>query len=298
MKQALDMPGGRPSGVAAHPGQDGLAELVLAPRLGRTRLTRRRIRPPLAVPRALYPDEALPDMAYVYLVDPTAGLLSGDRRRVSVTVCPGARAHITTQSAAKVFTMPEGKAGQRVELTAEAGGWLEYLPDPIIPFADADLESETVITLVSGGTLLFGETLTPGRTAMGEAFRYRRLANELTVRDREGLLLYREAYELTPADRDLFTPAVLGGAARPRTMATALVLTDRTPAPRLAEWLRAALPEVDGLLAAATVLPNDIGAAVKVIADDAALARSALAACWSAARKHLLGAPPPTPRKY
>ena len=185
-KSLLERSGGRPAG----PGQDGLAEMALSPRHGRTRLTHLRTRPPLAVQRALYPDEALPGMAYIYLADPTAGLLGNDRRRVSVAAGPGAEAHITTQSAAKVFTMPDGKASLAVELTAAEGAWLEYRPDPVIPFAGADLEAEAAITVSPGAAVLFSEVLAPGRTAMGEVFRYRRLANRLTVRDPQGRLLY------------------------------------------------------------------------------------------------------------
>lgn len=282
----------------AHPGQDGLAELVLAPRYGRTRLTHQRIRPPLSAHRALYPDEALADMAYVYLVNPTCGLLGNDRHRVSVTVAEGGRAHITTQNAAKVFTMPDGKAGLRVELAAAADAWLEYLPDPVIPYRGAELETDTEITVAPGGAVLFAEALTPGRSAMGESWQYRRLACRLAVRDPEGRRLYREAWDIAPAGRGLFTPAVLGEGARPRTLATALVITDRLPAPRLAEMIQDALPRADGILAAATALPNNLGAAVKAIADDTPLARSVLSACWAAARRLLLDAPPPTPRKY
>ena len=293
-KSLLERSGGRPAG----PGQDGLAELALSPRHGRTRLTHLRTRPPLAVQRALYPDEALPGMAYIYLADPTAGLLGNDRRRVSVAAGPGAEAHITTQSAAKVFTMPDGKASLAVELTAEEGAWLEYRPDPVIPFAGAELEAETAITVSPGAVVLFSEVLAPGRTAMGEVFRYRRLANRLTVRDPQGRLLYREAFELSPAVRSPFNPAVLGRPARPCTLASVLVLTDRRPAPRLTEAVRAALPRAGGVSAAASALPNGSGAAVKVIADDDPLAQSAVDACWAAVRSLLLGAPPPTPRKY
>lgn len=301
MKQTVEPSAAGSAGGApgpAHPGQDGLAELVLAPRHGRTRLTHQRVRPPLSVQRALYPDEALADMAYIYLVNPTCGLLANDRHRVSVTVSEGGRAHITTQNAAKVFTMPDGKASLRVELAAAAGAWLEYLPDPVIPYRGAELETHTEITAAPGAAVLFAETLAPGRSAMGESWLYRRLACRLAVRDPEGRRLYREAWDMSPADRGLFTPAVLGEGARPRTLATALVITDRLPAPRLAEMIQAALPRADGILAAASALPNNLGAAVKVIADDTPLAHSVLSACWAAARRRFLDAPPPTPRKY
>ena len=104
------------------------------------RLTRSRTRPPLIVQQALYPDESMPDMAYVFLANPTGGLLDGDCQEVRVEVGCGAKAHITTQSATKIFTMDQSSAEQRVELNVAAGGYLEYLPDPLIPFRNAALQ--------------------------------------------------------------------------------------------------------------------------------------------------------------
>ena len=108
----------------------GLAELLLEHRDGRTRLTHARTRPPLLVQRVLYPDDSVPDLAHVFLSNPTGGLFAGDRQDVMVEVGRGARAHVTTQSATKVYTMEHGKAEQRVALSVAAGGYLEYLPDP------------------------------------------------------------------------------------------------------------------------------------------------------------------------
>ena len=98
-----------PSADAASRGQNGLVDLILERRAGRTRLTQSRTRPPLLVQQALYPDEAAPDMAYVFLANPTGGLLQNDRHRIAVSVGAGARAHVTTQSATKVIHHDGGR---------------------------------------------------------------------------------------------------------------------------------------------------------------------------------------------
>ncbi len=121
----------------------GLADLELAVRGERTCLARKRVAPPLVVQRALYLDQALPDMAFIYLANPTAGILQGDHLKIRVKVAPGAKAHLTTQSATKVFAMPDGSALQETELTVEKGGYLEYLPDQLIPFRGARFSQRT-----------------------------------------------------------------------------------------------------------------------------------------------------------
>lgn len=140
---------------APRPGLRGLADLTLERRAGRARLTRTRTWPPLMAQQTLYPDVALPEMAFVFLANPTAGLLDGDVHEISLTVGAGAQAHITTQSAAKIHAMPPGGvAVQRITLHVASGGYLEYLPDPLIPYRDAALEQSVVIRLEPGAALL------------------------------------------------------------------------------------------------------------------------------------------------
>ncbi len=53
----------------------GLADLGLAVRGERTCLVRQRVHPPLVVQRALFLDQALPNLAFLYVAYPTAGIL-------------------------------------------------------------------------------------------------------------------------------------------------------------------------------------------------------------------------------
>lgn len=302
--------------------QRGRAELELARRAGRTRLTHSRTRPPLQVQQALYPDGALPDMAFVFLANPTGGLLDGDRQEISVAVHSGAKAHITTQSAAKIYAMPRGgQAEQRIALDVAAGGYLEYLPDPLIPYRDAALNQTISINLEPGAALLTWEVITPGRTAMGEAFRYRRISSRLTVTRRgKNPPAYREAFDLTPADGNLMEPGLLGPADIPHpssgtpsgaggqspsglshagpVLGSMLILCEPDAAHSILERLPESRSTSGGAYAAASLLPDSAGAGVKAIGPDTEAVQSTLSRAWAAARQEVLDAPPPFLRKY
>ena len=304
--------------------QRGRAELELERRAGRTRLTHSRTRPPLQVQQALYPDGALPDMAFVFLANPTGGLLDGDRQEISVAVHSGAKAHITTQSAAKIYAMPRGgQAEQRIALDVAAGGYLEYLPDPLIPYRDAALNQTISINLEPGAALLTWEVITPGRTAMGEAFRYRRISSRLTVTRRgKNPPAYREAFDLTPADGGLTELGLLGPADIPHphssgtpppgaerqspsglslagpVLGSLLIICEPEAARNLLERLPESLSTSGGAYAAASLLPDGAGAGVKAIGPDTEAVQSTLSRAWAVARQELLAAPPPFLRKY
>ena len=279
----------------------GLADLALAVRGGRTCLVGQLVNPPLVVQRALYLDQALPDMAFIYLANPTAGILQGDHLEVRVNVAPGAKAHLTTQSATKVFAMPDGSAFQETELTLERGAYLEYLPDQVIPFRGAKFSQRTSITVATDATLIYGEVIAPGRTARGESLAYDCFKSHLSINTSDGFPIYREGFSLTPKSRCPMGRGVLGTGMCP-TLGTVLVVTGATKAEALRDKMRDCLKDSsvtnDATTVGVSLLPGDVGVGLKVIASSVASARNALSTAWKEARQQILGVEPPMLRKY
>ncbi len=300
----------------AHPAQQGLADLTLAVRGaspdgrgGRTRLVGCRTNPPLQVQRVLYLDEALPDMAFIYLCNVTAGVLQGDSLQVRVHACPGARAHLTTQAATKVFAMPDGSACLDTCLYVDQGAWLEYLPEPLIPFQGARYRQQTSVVVAPGATLVHGEIVAQGRSARGESLAYARLQSSLKVTTQAGEPIFQEAWSIAPGTRSPLGLGILGrqrlpegtGASRHAAspaVGTLLVVTEEVAAGPLLQRIRDALEGCQNAVAGASALAGGRGVGVKVLAGDVASARAALHRAWAGARRGILGVDPPPPRKY
>lgn len=188
-------------------GRNGELRLGFARRAGHTALVENYSRPPLQVMRAI-PDAA--GCLCVYLLSPTGGVVQGDRYSIHINVGEGTHALFTTQSATKVYRMPEGCAEQMVRVNVERGAIFEFVPDAAILFADADLRQSIEITLHPGAIALIYEIVMPGRLARGEHLRFRRYTNRLTVRDELGLLLYDTA-DIEPVRDDLSAIGILEG---------------------------------------------------------------------------------------
>ena len=283
----------------------GVADLTLEVRAGRTRLTGARTKPPLQVQHTLYPDDSAPDMAYVFLANPTGGLLENDRHEISVSVGAGARGHVTTQSATKVHTMPHGAAVQRIALNVAGGGYLEYLPDPLIPFRNASLVQRVDITVEPGAALVYCDTITPGRVARGEAFQYRRLSNRLAVRRQEAHPVYHEAFDITPDADGLPGVGTLASLcqnvaedAAPPTLGSLLILCDSPKSGVILDQAREHLARNRDVQAGASLLPDAAGVGVKMIGADCSAVQAAAHGVWSIARRALLGTTPQSRRKY
>ena len=135
----------------------------------------------------------------VNVVNPTAGLLAGDRIACRASVESGAALLLTTPSASRAHRMNEGRAEVAQELRVAAGGWLESWPELFIPQGGTRFRQSTKIFVEEGGELLFFESLAPGRVASGEAFEFAELVWETDV-FAAGAHVARERYRLAPDD--------------------------------------------------------------------------------------------------
>lgn len=133
----------------------------------------------------------------VQAANATAGVFAGDELTLDVTVARDASVLLTSPSAHRIYTMPQGEASQHQCIRVEAGAWLEWMPELFIPQRDCRYRQETVIDLADTAGLYFVETMAPGRVGGGEQFAFRRLDWDTRIRRRERLV-WSERFTLEP----------------------------------------------------------------------------------------------------
>ena len=144
-------------------------------RAARTQLNLLEQRQPLKIVRAFH----LPGgAALVHMHNLSGGVLAGDRLSVELDVGPGARAQVTSTGATRLYrSRPQTAPAEfTTHVRACEGALLEYLPDPLIPFAGSRYRQHTVVNLEQGAGLFWWDTVAPGREARGEVFSYHQLA--------------------------------------------------------------------------------------------------------------------------
>ena len=102
-------------------------------------------------------------MACVITIAATGCVVQGDRMVLDVRAGKNAHALVTTQSATKVHVMDHNHASQLQRFRLEEGGWLEYVPDPLILHRHSRYVQDTWVTLPESACFLYGEMLVPGR---------------------------------------------------------------------------------------------------------------------------------------
>ncbi|ODA39913.1 urease accessory protein UreD [Desulfosporosinus sp. BG] len=163
---------------------------------GRSIISSLRQRMPLRASSPLYFTDK--EEVFFYIMNPAAGLLQGDQHSILVRVKPDAQAVVFGQGATKVFRSPQGiLSRQFTTLIVEDGARLEYMPEVIIPFAEACLYSRTNLQISSKASAFFWEIIAPGRVARQELFKYNLLDQQTNIfLDRE--LIFSDRFLLEP----------------------------------------------------------------------------------------------------
>ena len=140
--------------------------------VGRTVVKEQYSKVPLYTQRALYLEESLPSMAYMYIISPSGGILQGDRYRMDIALKNNASAHLTTQGATRVYRMENNYATQMVNIVVDNGCYLEFIPDQIIPYRNSRFYQIVDLNVHVNATMIYSEIIMPGRVASGESFQY------------------------------------------------------------------------------------------------------------------------------
>ncbi|GAA0715675.1 urease accessory protein UreD [Dactylosporangium roseum] len=282
-----DEPAQLPSGA---PGKRGVLRLGFERRDGRTVLADLYRRAPLLVQQALYWDEAMPDLACVFLVTTSGGLLQGDRHTIRVRLAEHTQAHLTTQSATKIQRMDANYAAQTQDIVLEDGAYLEYLPDPVIPYRNSRFISRTRVSLPESATALYAETILPGRKYHHdtELFGYDLFSSTLRATRPDGRELFVEKFVIEPGRFPVDRCAVMGGF---HVLANVVLLTSPDRADRVIERVPVTFAVEDPVVAGVSRLPNGAGLIYKVLGADSEPVGAAVRDFWALVRREIVGVP-------
>lgn len=280
-----DEPAQLPGGAA---GKVGLLRLAFECRPNQTVLADLFRQAPLLVQQALYWDAAMPEMACVFIISTSGGMLQGDRHRIDVSLGKGARAHLTTQAANKIQEMDANYASQLQQITLADGAYLEYLPEPVIPYRHSRFITHTTVTLPESATLLYAEILMPGRThhGDGEIFQYDVFSSTLRAARPDGPDLFVEKFVIEPARFGADRRGVFDDF---HVLGNVVLLTSPERAGRVSSRVSPTWDDSLPLAAGASRIPNGAGLIYKVLGRETEPVRAQVRQFCAVARAETVG---------
>ena len=281
-----DEPAQMPSGTV---GKDGYLRLEFADQGDRSVMAFMDRRVPFLVQRALYWDEAMPQMPCIFIITTTGCVLQGDRMALEIEVGKNAQAHVTTQSATKVHMMNANYASQLQDIVVEEGGYLEYMPDPLIPHRTSRFLSKTRISVAETGSLLYAEVVLPGRKYHheDELFGFDLYSSTIEATRREsGEKLFVEKFIIDPRETDLSRTGIMNGY---EVFGNVILMTTKEKTMQVREAVEAGLDKEADLAYGASLLPGECGLIFKVLGMTSESVRGKIREFWQIARKAVTG---------
>ncbi len=258
----------------------------------RTVLTRSRCCSPWHFSPPIQLDDS--SCAYTPLVNPSGGLVGGDRLSVRATLGLGAHVLFSTPSANRVYRSLGETAVQTVDLAVGPDAILEWIPDVTIPFCESRFKQTIRVVLAPGATVLLWDAIASGRVARGERWVFTSLENEIRIATASGRSVL-ERYVLAPSSQGI------GQAAAWDYVGSLYLLGDGVDAGRWKQ-IEARLAEIldarPGAVLGGVSEPAAPGLVVKLAAKSAPDLNETLDQLWQAIRLMLWNLQRPSLRRY
>jgi urease accessory protein len=219
---------------------------------------------PLFTQRALYLEESIPSMAYMYIISPSGGILQGDRYRMDITLKNNAYAHITTQGATRIYRMEKNYATQIVNIIVDDGCYFEFVPDQIIPYRDSRFYQTVNLNIHDNATMMYAEMIVPGRVASGESFQYDICYMKVLAKNQNNVLRLIDVAVLEPKKRSLNILGILGSFS---VVGNMYILTKTKYIAELVTDINSVLPKFSNISGGATILPRNSGVLIRILGE-------------------------------
>ena len=249
------------------PGKVGILNLELQRRDGsdKTIVTKQFSQVPLQIQRALYPEVSIPEMAHLYIISPSGGILQGDRYRVDISLKNKAISHITTQGATRIYSMNSNSASQIINITLDENCYLEYIPDQIIPFKNSRYYQKVNIDIHDNSTLIYSEILTPGRVAMGESFEYDICYLRTYCKNQEKKIRFMENTKVEPKKQKINEFGMLGNYT---IVGTVYILTKKEKIEDLENSMYKEITNTNLISVGISILPDESGIVIRILGNE------------------------------
>jgi urease accessory protein len=244
-------------------------------------------RVPLCIQRAMYLEESLPAMAYVYIVSPSGGILQGDQYRIGITLGNNTFAHVTTQGATRIYKMEKNYATQMIKINVGEGSYFEYIPDQIIPFHSSRFYQEIELSVHDNATMLYSEMIVPGRVESGEAFEYDICYIKTIAQNHLRKPRFTDIVKLEPKKEDLTVEGILG---KFQVVGTVYIITRELYVERLKSEIIEKINELeDKISGGVSILPTRQGIIVRILGNTSGDVKTVIFEVVRIARNKILG---------
>ena len=222
-------------------------------------------------------------MAHVFILSPSGGILQGDRYRMDVELRNNAISHITTQGATRIYKMESNYATHMVTLNLKDNSYLEFIPEQIIPYKNSRFYQKTNLKIDDSSTVVYSETIVPGRIAMGEMFDFDLcyLKTEGKINDR---VQFRDSSLLSPKTQKIQSLAMFDD----KTILTSVYILTKKHVTKVNDMINELFSHTQNISGGSSILPNDSGISIRILGNSSEDQKTTIYEILKIIRKEIL----------
>ena len=226
----------------------------------KTVITRKKTQVPLYLQKALHYDVDYPSMAHLFILSPSGGILQGDRYRMDVELKNNAISHLTTQGATRIYKMDSNYATHMVTINLKNNSYLEFIPEQIIPYVNSRFYQKTELKVDDSSTVVYSETIVPGRIAMGEMFDFDvcYLKTQGSINDK---IQFRDSSLLMPKEQKTNSITMFGD----KTILTSVYLMTQKPIEKINKMINEMFSQLPDMSGSSSMMPNNSGLSIRIL---------------------------------
>ncbi len=251
-------------------GKIGLLQLELQhdSQKKKTVITHKKTQVPLYLQKALHYDQDYPSMAHLFILSPSGGILQGDRYRMDVELKNNAISNYATHM---------------VAINLKNNSYLEFIPEQIIPYVDSRFYQKTELNIDDSSTVVYSETIVPGRIAMGEMFDFDvcYLKTEGSV---DKKIQFRDSSLLVPNEQKTNSITMFGD----KTILTSVYLMTKKPVEKINEKINELFSQLDEISGSSSIMPNKSGLSVRILGNSSEDQKTTIYEILKIIRKEIL----------
>ena len=269
-------------------GKKGILQLELEEdvRIKKTVIKKHYAKVPLFIQRALYLEESIPSMAYIYVISPSGGILQGDRYKIGIKLSNNAQANITTQGATRIYKMEKDYATQMIDIVVEEGCYCEYIPDQIIPYTNSRFYQLTNLKVHENATMIYSEILVPERVASGEKFEYDICYIKTVATNHAVKLRFIDVLKLMPKKDNFKARGIMENFS---ILGNVYILAKVEHAKYLKEEINSFVNNIRKIQGGASTLPDRHGVAVRLLGNTTEHVKEVVYEILNISRRTILG---------
>lgn len=228
--------------------------------------------------------------AFLYLLNPSGGMLEDDFFDLDFNLCEGSSVVITTPSSNKIYKTTDKPARQFLNVNLDKNSVLEYLPEPSVLYKNSKYEQSNIFKIAKNATLFTWDSIISGRIMNGECYDFTSLSmkNEFYYNDK---LLLKENSFIEPKTNIFKNLGILNDY---KIFSTCYLVTEN-----ITEKLLDELKELSSnSILIANSMPCKNILVIKLLADEFEELNEVLLCIWNIVRKNVLNKNSFRIRKY